>query len=128
MCSLYGDEWRVNKTANTISISRERVESMLHKLGMAKVSVLWLPRLLTLNQMHTRLITSQEESAGFLERFLSQDECFVHHFRIETNRQSMQWKYPSSPAPNKFTVVLFVGKLMASVFLDAKGIVFIKYL
>ena len=40
----------------------------------------------------------------------------------------MQWKYSTSPAPKKAKVVSSAGKMMASVFWDAKGIVFIDYL
>ena len=64
----------------------------------------------------------------FVERFLTQDECWVYHFEPETKRQSMQWKHSSSPAPKKAKVVSSAGKVIASVFWDAKGIVFIEYL
>ena len=40
----------------------------------------------------------------------------------------MQWKHPSSPPPKKANVVSSAGKVMASVFWDPKGIVFIVYL
>ena len=40
----------------------------------------------------------------------------------------MQWKHSTSPAPKKAKVVSSSGKVMASVFWDAKGIVFIDYL
>ena len=55
----------------------------------------------------------EADPASFLERFLTQDECWVHH---------------SSPPPKKAKVVSSAGKVMASVFWDAKGIVFIDYL
>ena len=29
---------------------------------------------------------------GLVERFLTYDECWVHHFKSETKQQSMQWK------------------------------------
>ena len=40
----------------------------------------------------------------------------------------MQWKHSTSPAPKKTEVVSSAGKVMTSVFWDAKGIVFINYL
>ena len=40
----------------------------------------------------------------------------------------MQWKHSNSPAPKKAKVVSSAGKVMASVFWDTKGIVFINYL
>ena len=126
----------ISHLANVISISRERVENILHnELGMPKVSARWVPRLLTPDQKLTRLVMSEANLARFeadpdrfVERFLTQDECWVHHFEPETKRQSMQWKHSTSPAPKKAKMVSFAGKVMASVFWDAKGIVFIDYL
>ncbi|XP_030588657.1 histone-lysine N-methyltransferase SETMAR-like [Archocentrus centrarchus] len=122
----------VNQIANAVGISRERVENILHnELGMSKISARWVPRLLTPDQKRTRLVTSQANLAlfeanpdDFLERFLTQDECWVHHFEPET----MQWNHLSSPPPKKAKVVSLAGKVMVSVFWDAKGIVFIDYL
>uniref|UniRef100_A0A3Q0RHJ7 Mos1 transposase HTH domain-containing protein n=1 Tax=Amphilophus citrinellus TaxID=61819 RepID=A0A3Q0RHJ7_AMPCI len=119
----------VNQIANAVGISQERVGNILHnKTGMSKVSARWVPRHLTPDQKRTRLVTSQVNLAlfeanpdGFLERFLAQDECWVHHYEPETKRQSMQWKQPSSPTPEKAKVVSSAGKVMISVFWDAKG-------
>ena len=126
----------ISHLANVISISRERVENILHnKLGMSKVSAQWVPWLLTPDQKLTRLVMSEANLARFeadpdrfVERFLTQDECWVHHFEPETKRQSMQWKHSTSPASKKAKVVSSTGKVMASIFWDAKGIVFIDYL
>ena len=87
------------------------------------------------DQKLTRLVMSEANLARFesdpdrfVERFLTQDECWLHHFEPETKRQSMQWKHSTSPAPKKVKVVSPAGKVMASVFWDAKGIVCIDYL
>ena len=122
----------ISHLANVISISRERVENILqNELGTLKVSARWVPRLLTPDQKLTRLVMSEANLARFEadpDRFLTQDECWVHHFEPETKRQSMQWKHSTSPAPKKAKVVSSAGKVMVSVFWDAKGIVFIDYL
>ena len=84
----------VSHIANAIGISHERVENILHKeLGMSKVSGRWVPRLLTPDQRHTRLVMSlanlksfEADPADFIERFITQDECWVHHFEPETKR------------------------------------------
>ncbi|XP_029634602.1 uncharacterized protein LOC115210258 [Octopus sinensis] len=98
----------VNQIANAIGISRERVENILHnELSTPKVSIRWVPRHLTPDQKYTRQVISQANlalfeanPAGFLERFLTQDECWVHHFQPETKRQSVaEGKHPSSPPP-----------------------------
>lgn len=89
----------VNQIANTATNSCKQVEKIRRKeFGLSKVSVLWVPRILTSDQKHTRLVMSQEnlapfeaDPASFLERFLTQDECWVQHFETETKRQSMQW-------------------------------------
>ena len=73
----------ISHLANVISISRERVENILHnELGMSKVSARWVPRLLTPDQKLTRLVMSEANLARseadpdhFGERFLTQDEC-----------------------------------------------------
>ena len=64
-----------------------------------------VPRLLTPDQKLTRPTLSQAklaifeaDQASFLDRFLTQDERWVHHFEPETKRQLMQWKHPGSPS------------------------------
>ena len=126
----------VTQISSAIGISRERVEFILHsELGMSKVSARWVPRLLTPDQKRTRMTMSRDNlllfeanPVNFVERFLTQDECWVHHFEPETKRQSMQWKHSSSPAPKKAKVVSSAGKVMATVFWDAKGVVLVDYL
>ena len=80
---------------NVISISCERVENILHnELGMSKASTRWVPRLLTPDQKLTRLVMSEANLAKFeadpdrfVEHFLTQDKCWVHHFETEFKRK-----------------------------------------
>ena len=52
--------------ANVMSISRERVENILHnELSMSKVSARWVPRLLIPDQKLTRLVMSEANLARF---------------------------------------------------------------
>ena len=88
----------INHIGNAMSISRERVEDILHKeLGMWEVSARWMPRLLIPDQKPYQTVMSQANLAmfeadadGVVERFLTQDKCWVHHFKPDTKRQSMQ--------------------------------------
>ena len=97
------DDRRQNQIDNTVGISRERVENILHnELWMSKVSARCVPLLLTPDKKLTRLTLSQAnlfifeaDQASFLDRFLTQDECWIHYFESETKRQSMQWKHPA---------------------------------
>ena len=107
----------INQIADAVAISRERVENILLKeLGMLKVSAWWVPHFLTPDQKNTRLVMSQANLAvfkavpdSFLECFLTQDECWVHHFEAETKQQSMQWKLFSPSKDGQGVVVCRKG-------------------
>ncbi|XP_063384365.1 uncharacterized protein LOC134670469 [Cydia fagiglandana] len=51
------------------------------------------------------------------------DESWIHYFDPETKQQSMTWK-----RAKKFKVASSAGKVMASVFWDAEGVIMIEYL
>ena len=65
--------------ASTFGISQERVHSILTEdLEMRKLSAHWVPRLLTVDQKHTRCTLShtnlnffEEDPANFLKRFVT---------------------------------------------------------
>ena len=66
----------------------------------------------------------ETDPASFLERFLTQNDCWVHNFEPKTKGQSVQWKHsssPMSPPPNKAKVVSSAGKVMVFMFWDVKG-------
>ena len=77
--------------ASTVGISQERVHSILTKdLEMRKLLARGVPRLLTVDQKHTRRTFSctnlnlfEEDPANFLQRFFTMDETWVHHFTPE---------------------------------------------
>jgi hypothetical protein len=55
-------------------------------------------------------------------------ETWIHHYTPETKQQSKQWTEAGCSAPKKTRSVPSVGKVMASVFWDAEGILFTDYL
>lgn len=122
--------------AETLKISFGSVHSILTDvLGFKKVSARWVPRMLTQANKDLRLEVSKRnlekimhDPDTFYRRFVTMDETWVHHFDPETKKQSMSWKRPSSPPIKKFRVFPTAGKVMASVFWDAEGILFIDYL
>ena len=68
---------------------------------MSKVSARWVPRLLTPDQadhVTSKPAIFEADQASFLDRFLTQDKCWVHHFEPETKRQSMQWSTLAHPS------------------------------
>lgn len=108
---------------------------LAEELHMNEVSARWVPRMLTDNQKKIRYEMSlgnlekfQADPETFLRRFVTVDESWIHHFDPETKQQSMTWKRPSSPTPKKFKVASSAGKVMASVFWDAEGVIMIDYL
>ena len=127
---------KVSEVANAIGISDERAFHIItEELGMKKLSARWVPRLLTNDQKQFRtqisrecLARFQENTTDFVRRFITTDETWVHHYTPETKEQSKQWKHRGSPPPKKALSVKSAGKVMASIFWDAKGILSIDYL
>ena len=56
------------------------------------------------------------------------DETWIHHYIPESKQQEKQRVGPGGPAPKRAKIQQSAGKVMASVFLDSSGILFIDYL
>jgi len=56
------------------------------------------------------------------------DETWIHHYTPESKQQSKQWTEVTCSAPKETRSVPSAGKVMAPVFWDAEGILFIDYL
>jgi histone-lysine N-methyltransferase SETMAR len=126
----------VRETAETIGISKECVGYILHKeLDIKKLRTRWVPRLLTADQKHTHVKISEQclehfnkNKTDFVCRFITMDETWIHHYTPESKQQSKQWTEAGCSVPKKTRSVPSAGKVMASVFWDAEGILFIGYL
>lgn len=127
---------KVREVANTMGISKERVGYILHKeLHMKKLCARWVPRLLTADQKCIRMKISEQcldrfhkDKTHFVRRFVTMDETWIHHYTPESKQQSKQWTESGGSAPKKAKSLPSAGKIMASVFWDAKGILLIDYL
>ena len=62
----------------------------------------------------------------FIERVLTQDETWVHHFDPEPNMQSKQWSHPGHPFLNNLRRK--VMGLMVSIFWIIQGAIMFDYL
>jgi hypothetical protein len=51
-----------------------------------------------------------------LQRIVTADETWVHHYEPESKAQSMAWKNPTSPVGEKFKSQLTSGKIMLKIF------------
>ena len=67
----------------------------------------------------------QRNPDEFLRRFTTVNETWIHYFTPETKEQSKQWTSPGEPAPKKAKTVKSAGKVMATVFWDARRIIHI---
>jgi hypothetical protein len=52
----------------------------------------------------------------FLERIVTADETWVHHYEAESKAQSMAWKHPSSPTVKKLKTHPSAGKIIITLF------------
>ena len=133
MCDRRGE---LQSIASEVGISFGAVQTILTDiLRMSKVSARWVPRMLTDDQKRSQLNISryllsryEDDPGDFIDRVVTQDETWVHHFDPESKIQSMQWKHPGSPPPKKFKRVSSAGKVMASIFWDSQGVIMIDYL
>ena len=69
-----------------------------------------------------------KNKTDFVRRFINMDETLIHHYTLESKQQSKQWTEAGCSAPKKTALVPSAGEVMASVFWDAEGILFIDYL
>ena len=95
----------------------------------------WVPQSLSDEQMATRAsvcsaslkwLRSKEDD--FLSRLVTVDETWVHYYEPENEAQSGQWVGPGSPRPKKFKTQPSAGKMMATVFWDAQGVIMLDFL
>ena len=56
------------------------------------------------------------------------DETWVHYYEPENKAQSRQWVGSGCPRPKKFKTQPSAGKVMATVFWDAKGVIMLDFL
>ena len=117
-------------------ISHGSVPSSLHdRLGMRKLTACWVPKSPSDGQMVTRasvcsplLKRFMSKEDDFLSRLVTVDETWVHYYEPENKAQSRQWVGPGSPRQKKFKTQPSAGKVMATVFWDAQGVIMLDFL
>jgi hypothetical protein len=57
-----------------------------------------------------------------LNRIVTGDESWVHHYQPESKCASMQWKHPNSSSTKTFKVMPPAGKIMLTMFWDSQGV------
>ena len=91
--------------------------------------------LLTAYKKRTRMKISEQSlehfsknKTDFVHQFITMDETWIHRYTPESKQQSKQRTEAGCSAPKKKRSVPSAGKVMASVFWDAVGILFVDYL
>jgi histone-lysine N-methyltransferase SETMAR len=69
-----------------------------------------------------------KNKTDFVRRFITMDETWIHHYTPESKQQSKPWTEAGCSTSKKTSSVPSAGKVMATVFWDAEGILFIDYL
>ena len=126
----------MEEIANALHISHGRVSTTLHdRLDMHKLTACWVPKSLSDEQMATRasvcsalLKQFRSEEDDFLSRLVTVHETWVLYYEPENKAQSRQSVGPGSPRPEKFQTQPSAGKVMATVFWDAQGIIMLDFL
>lgn len=127
---------KVHELADIVKISDGSVFTILHEhLGMRKLCAKWVPRELTVDQKQQRIDASEvclallnRNKMEFYRRYVTMDETWLHYYTPESKRQSAEWTAVDEPNPKRAKTQQSAGKVMASVFWDANGIIFIDYL
>ena len=127
---------KVEEITNALQISHGSVSTILHdRLGIRKLTACWVPKSLSDEQMATgasvcsallKRFRSKEDD--FLSCLVTVDETWVHYYEPENKAQSHQWVGPGSPRLKKFKMQPSAGKVMATVFWDAQGVIMLDFL
>ena len=125
---------QVEGIAQALGISHGSVSTILHdRLGMRKLIARWVPKSLSDEQMATKasvcsaLLKRFRSKDDFLLRLVTVDETWVHYYESENKAQNRQWLGPGSPWPKKFKTQPSAGKVMTTVFWDAKGVIMLDF-
>ena len=126
----------MEEIANALHISHGSVSKTLHDcLGTHKLTARWVPKSLSDEQMATRasvysalLKRFGSKEDDFLSRLMTVDEIWVHYYEPENKAQSRQSVGPGSTRPKKFKTQPSAGKVMATVFWDAQGVIMLDFL
>ena len=70
----------------------------------------------------------EAEGDSFLDRIITGDKMWCHHYEPESKWQSMEWRHVDSPSKKRFKTLPSVGKVMCNVFWDRKGVILLDFL
>lgn len=94
----------MSEVAEMLDISFGFAYTIFHEdLGYQKVCVRFVPRHMTethkrqCTEAATLFLQNHEQNPGLLERIVTGNKTWVHHFDQGRKRESMEWTYPGLP-------------------------------
>ena len=87
----------------------------------------------TIDHKRIHVTTSEQNLSYFnrnpkdyLRRLVTMDETWIHHYTPESHEESKQWVKLDESAPKRPKTQQSSGKIMAIVFWNAHGVIFIE--
>ena len=126
----------IEEIALQLGISQGTAYSLVHDiLGFHEVAARWVPRHPSEEHKRNRqhicsslLEGYNREGDNLLNRIITDDETWVHHYEPDIKRQGMQWKHTSSPSSKICKSQPSAGKLTLTVSWDSQGPIFEHYM
>ena len=101
---------------------------------MRKLCSKWVLYLLTVDQKQ-RIDNSKRclqlfpcNKKEFLLKYMTMDKTWIHYFTLDSNWQSAEWTAVGENYPKRPKIQTSAGKVLAFVFWEMQGILFISYL
>ena len=127
---------KIHQLEASTGLSHGTIFKILHDyLGMSKLCARWIPKILTTEQLNARVTTSLDlivqfdrDPENFLDRRITGDETWIHHYDPESKQDSMEWLPKGSNPPLKPRTQPSAGKIMLTIFWDSDGALLTDYL
>ncbi len=97
---------------------------------MQRVCAAWVPHFLRAHEIERRREICTENLAriaaepDFLDRVITVDESYIHHYDPKTKRESETWQRPGEPRSKKIRQQKSAGKVLLVAFFDCRGMVY----
>ena len=115
----------VQEIGDELGISKDSAHVILMQdLGMCRVSVKFVPRLLSEEQKQVcldivqDLLQTTNDNPKYLNTVITGNKSWVYGYDPEIKAQSLQWKHPSLPRPEKTQQVRSKTNVMLTVFFN----------
>lgn len=125
----------IAEVAEELQVSYGSAQAMLVDMGYRKVCAKWVPKQLTPDLKNRRVEVCTElleaydtEGDGLFTNLVTGDETWAYLYDPESKRQSMEWRRPGSPRPQKFKTQRSCKKVLATVFWNNQGVILIDFL